>query len=347
MGLPILERPILLGTAHSGVVTSLDAFQATLTDRYKVKDLDTMDLALGSKPAFELEIAVADLGEVSMVSVRGTALTLSLDPLHSLAMLALPSDGWGQYQMDDHKIDNTVGRSIAYIPSRSWRLVNDATGGTSLQFQEQALIRRMQVIAADLNLTDAAALLAAPFAVELGDPMAQGYYRNLLGALDIVDSSYRYNAEPPNPILRLDDLILRCIALLIFPSLSFLDSCFSERISKRDLQHTIKELMDWLLANLHTPISLSDIEAQAGYGRRAIQQGFKAEVGCGPMQWLRKQRLYLAYDKVRAGDAGLTVSQVAKSCGYLNLASFSRDFNECFHVSASTMLRQARRGQSS
>ena len=347
MGLPVLERPILLGTAKSKVVTSLEALQATLTERYKVNDLDAIGLALESKPAFELDIAVADLGEVGLVSVRGTALTVSLDPLHTLSMLALPSIGWGQYQMEDHKVDNIVGRSVAYIPARGWRLVNDATGGTSLQFQEQALIRRMQVIAADLNLADAAALLAIPFVVELGDPVAQGYYRNLLGALEIVDSSYRYNAEPPNQILRLDDLILRCIALLIFPSLSFLDSCFSERISRRNLQHTIKELMDWLLANMHTPISLSDIEAQAGYGRRAIQQGFKAEVGCGPMQWLRKQRLYLAYDKVRAGDAGLTVSQVANSCGYLNLSSFSRDFNECFHVSASTMLRQARRGQSS
>jgi transcriptional regulator GlxA family with amidase domain len=63
------------------------------------------------------------------------------------------------------------------------------------------------------------------------------------------------------------------------------------------------------------------------------------------MQWLRKQRLYLAYDTIKAADSTLTVSQVAASCGYLNLASFSRDFRECFDVSASTMLRNVRRGQ--
>lgn len=246
--------------------------------------------------------------------------------------------------MDDYTIDNTFGQSVAFIPARGWRLTNDATGGTSVQFQEQALIRRMRAISSNLNLADAAALLAAPFVIPMTDPLIQSHYRALLGALQIVDASYRYGSGPPSPMLRLDDLILRCIALLVSPSLSLLDKSFSERLSRHDLHRTVEGLMEWMQANMHTPISLSDIEERANYGRRAIQQGFKARVGCGPMQWLRKQRLYSAFQQLESGKPGLTVSQVAKSCGYLNLASFSRDFHERFHVSASKMLRQARSG---
>lgn len=270
---------------------------------------------------------------------------MSIKPVNSHCMLALPSSGWGQYQMDDHQVDNTAGQSVAFIPAKGWRLVNDATGGTLVQFQEQALLRRMQAIAPELKLVDAAVLLKSPFAIQIDNERAQQHYRMLLGALQMVDMSYCYGGTDPDPMLRLDDLILRCVALLINPLLADQDEHFSSKISQRDLHKTILNLMEWMKANLHTPISLSEIEQQAGYGRRAIQQGFKAEVGCGPMQWLRKQRLYLAYDKIKAADLALTVGQVATSCGYLNLASFSRDFRECFDVSASTMLRNVRRGQ--
>jgi AraC-like DNA-binding protein len=333
-----------MGTSRSGEVNSLEVLQSFLSDRYNVFELGQVGPPRESNLSLRLEVAVAAFGEVGVVSVQGSALTMALNPLQPLCMLALPSSGWGRYQMEDYIIDNTVGQSVAFIPARGWRLTNDATGGTSVQFQEQSLIRRMRAISSDLNLADAASLLAAPFIIPTTDPLIQSHYRALLGALQIVDASYRYDSQPPSPMLRLDDLILRCVALLVSPSLSLTDKRFSERLSRHELHRTVEDLMEWMLANLHTPISLSDIEERAHYGRRAVQQGFKAKVGCGPMQWLRKQRLQFACKQLENGEPGLTVSQVAKSCGYLNLASFSRDFHECFHISASKMLRQSRRG---
>lgn len=331
-----------MDTSRSGKVTSIEVLQSFLEERYKILDLEQIGAPQQSSPSLQLEIAVASFGEIGLVSVQGSALTMALNPLHSLCMLALPSSGWGRYQMEDYTIDNTVGQSVAFIPARGWRLTNDATGGTSVQFQEQALIRRMRAISPNLNLANAAALLAAPFIIPMTDPLIQGYYRALLGALQIVDASYRFGSGPPSPMLRLDDLILRCIALMVSPSLSLFDKSSSANLSRHDLHLAVQDLMEWMQANLHTPISLSDIEERANYGRRAIQQGFKAEVGCGPMQWLRKQRLYAALKQLESGDPNLTVSQVARSCGYLNLASFSRDFHERFHISASKILRQAR-----
>ena len=84
--------------------------------------------------------------------------------------------------------------------------------------------------------------------------------------------------------------------------------------------------MDWLLAHLQEPISLSDIEQRSSYSRRSLQYAFKERFGCGPMQWLRQQRLAKARALLEqaAGHGGLR--DVAMACGYLSQASFSRDF---------------------
>jgi AraC-like DNA-binding protein len=257
-------------------------------------------------------------------------------------MLALPSSGWGQYQMEDLSIDNRMGQSVAFIPGRGWRLINDITAGTSVQFREEALVSRMGAIASELSLADASALLASPFVISMGAVEARFHYRLLLSALAIVDNSYRYGSGPPDPMLRLDDLVLRCVAMLLYPFLLALDQQVADQVSKRDLRRTVHDLMDWMQANLDRPISLSEMESRASYGRRALQHGFKNEVGCGPMQWLRKQRLLHAHQRLCSPGPETTVSQVAQACGYLNLPSFSRDFRERFGLSASELLRQSR-----
>ncbi len=69
---------------------------------------------------------------------------------------------------------------------------------------------------------------------------------------------------------------------------------------------------------------------------------FKQEVGCGPMQWLRRQRLQAAYARIQSAGFADTVSSVARQCGYLSLAGFSRDFNTMFKRTPSSLLRQGR-----
>lgn len=127
----------------------------------------------------------------------------------------------------------------------------------------------------------------------------------------------------------------------MFPVINKLDEQ-DARISARDLRRTVLHLMEWMQANLHRPISLSEIEQTANYGRRALQNGFKSEVGCGPMQWLRKQRLLLAHHEFCNPGPSTSVTAVAQACGYINLASFSRDFRERFGLSASELLRRSR-----
>jgi AraC-like DNA-binding protein len=125
-----------------------------------------------------------------------------------------------------------------------------------------------------------------------------------------------------HPMLRLDDLIRRLILMLLLPSL--LEPATTAPVSSEPFPH--QELVTWLLAHLHQPISLSDMEQLSNYSRRSLQYAFKKRYGCGPMQWLRQQRLVMAKALLEKPDCQRGLRGVAQACGYLSLASFRRDF---------------------
>jgi transcriptional regulator GlxA family with amidase domain len=101
-------------------------------------------------------------------------------------------------------------------------------------------------------------------------------------------------------------------------------------------------LVQWMLANLQEPISLSDIERRSCYSRRSLQYAFRQRYGCGPTQWLRRQRLERAHSILSQPRPGLTVNQVSQDCGYLSQAAFRRDFLRRFGQKPSEVLRQQR-----
>lgn len=184
--------------------------------------------------------------------------------------------------------------------------------------------------------------LGQPQIFSLAEPHRAEAYRQLLLALQLLEQSLIASGRLPHPFLRLDDLILRAIALVLCPEPNHAPQPATTPQPPQGLQQSVHHLMGWLLANLHQPITLADIERRSAYSRRAIQLGFKQQVGCGPMQWLRRQRLEAAYRQLQGAPADLTVSAVARRCGYLSLSSFSRDFSEAFKRTPSSLLRHHR-----
>lgn len=121
-----------------------------------------------------------------------------------------------------------------------------------------------------------------PQAFEIADDHRRVHYAQLRHALAMLDVAIRFGGAEPHPMLQLDDLILRCIAMLVFPELAHIPEAGLQGTHQRDLHREIQRLMVWIRANLHRPISLTEIEQCSHYGRRSIQLGFKNVVGCGP-----------------------------------------------------------------
>ena len=142
-----------------------------------------------------------------------------------------------------------------------------------------------------------------------------------------------------NPMLSLDDLIRRLIVMLLVPDL-LESAAASATPSSEPFLH--QALVEWLLAHLHQPISLSDMERRSSYSRRSLQYAFKQRFGCGPMQWLRQQRLTKAKALLEQPGSPHSLLDVSQACGYLCQASFSRDFLARYGERPSRLLRRCR-----
>ena len=105
----------------------------------------------------------------------------------------------------------------------------------------------------------------------------------------------------------------------------------------------LDDLVAWIQAQLHQPIQLQDLVQQSGYSQRSLRNAFHERFGCGPVQWIRSQRLSAARARLLDPSPRDTVSQVAADCGYQHLSQFSRDFQLAYGIRPSELLREGRR----
>lgn len=142
--------------------------------------------------------------------------------------------------------------------------------------------------------------------------------------------------------LGIDDLIYRNLALLLFPNL---ESLLRNDISpqRSDRERVFAELLEWAEAHLHTPINLSQLEQRSGYSRRNLQLAFQQRFGCGPIQWIRRQRLERARQDLLNAAPGESVASVAQRYSFSSLSVFSRDFRLRYGLTPSQVLREGKR----
>jgi AraC-like DNA-binding protein len=139
----------------------------------------------------------------------------------------------------------------------------------------------------------------------------------------------------------IDQQLSQLVALFAFPSLhracASVDSTTIEGCAKDDFDR----LIDYIRSNLDQPLNLTALQGQIHYSRRAIQYAFRQRLGCTATQWIRGQRLDLAYRLLSQSEPGESVGGVAQRCGYRSMSLFSIDFQQRFHVKPSALLRAA------
>lgn len=159
------------------------------------------------------------------------------------------------------------------------------------------------------------------------------YARSVTHSLRLVEDLL-VSAEPLPQALCLDDLIQRQLVLMLCPELA-LDALPGH---EQGSEQRFSLLLEWLRAHRHEPISLTEMEQHSGYSRRTLQKKFQARFSCGPMQWLRRSRLELALEQLQRPQPSDSVTSIARRCGYINLASFSRDFSAAYGRRPSELL---------
>ncbi|MFM7466126.1 MAG: helix-turn-helix transcriptional regulator [Cyanobium sp.] len=139
--------------------------------------------------------------------------------------------------------------------------------------------------------------------------------------------------------LALDDVLQRTAATLLHPELLWAEPADLQRHREGSAPRNFDILIDYILANLDQPLTLSDLEARSHYSRRSLQYAFQERLHCSPKQWIREQRLTVAMRKFQCDGQRPSVQEVAQACGYANLSHFSRDFKARFGINPSAAKR--------
>lgn len=102
----------------------------------------------------------------------------------------------------------------------------------------------------------------------------------------------------------------------------------------------IDDVKDYMLTHLSSHLNLASLETYSHYSRRSLQYAFRRKYGMTITQWIRIQRLEMAYDRLKNGCKGDTVTSIARACGYRSLSLFSLEFQNRYQIKPSVFLRQ-------
>ncbi len=142
--------------------------------------------------------------------------------------------------------------------------------------------------------------------------------------------------DSPSGEVYAEDMIYRFVSCLILDE--------SKVSASRLRESRVKLLLDFacgfMRAHMDQPITLTQIEAAVGLGRRALQNLFLARLALSPMQWLKQERLQLAHSMLRSGQHP-SVATTALACGFSHFGRFSHDF----HVRFGTLPLQVHRSR--
>ncbi|MEB3194014.1 MAG: AraC family transcriptional regulator [Cyanobacteriota bacterium] len=278
------------------------------------------------------------LGDLTLLSTWGSAIEGEVEQT-SDAQLVLPYPaGTNHFHIQRQRF--SFRSSCLFIPAARtrFRLHCTACSGIILSFAPESLLPVAHAIAGPGfdGLALRSALERPSILDRRHDSRRDRCQRLLMEALAFAERSVAIAGEV-NPILRLDDLIRRLIVMLLVPDL--LDPVGPSAVAEeKPFLHA--SLVEWLLAHLDEPISLSDMEQRSHYSRRSLQVAFKERFGCGPMQWLRRQRLAKARALLERPGSCSSLMEVALACGYLTVASFSRDYLARYGERPSTQWRR-------
>jgi AraC-like DNA-binding protein len=280
------------------------------------------DYPLRDQPFFNQSGCVR-LGDLTLLATWGSAIHGEVEQKCE-AQLVLPYPaGFNAFTIERHTY--SFRASCLFIPAARTRIQLDCSqcSGIIISFPPETLLPVAYAMAGPgFDPLPLRAALAQPAVLSRqADPRRDRLHCLLMETMAYGEKCLAVGGTI-HPMLRLDDLIRRLIVMLLLPDL--LESATAPPLIVEPFVH--QELVEWLLAHLQDPISLSDMEKRSRYTRRSLQYAFKERFGCGPMQWLRRQRLVKAKALLEAPGRRRALQEVAQACGYLSLASFSRDF---------------------
>jgi AraC-like DNA-binding protein len=337
---PVAQMPLVFHDQHAVVDRDPQGLANKLNQHFRV--LEFAPRLPDSEP-FLHRASTATAGELTLTSGYTSPIIGCIGENPGVGAINICYSGASSYGVDGHTYDIHGESPLYFNPGFEYRYATNHYNGLVLHVD----LQRLQNTAAAIG---GVGLSGRRFAPDLQRPqvlsMTQGRQAELLlslrRAFALVDAP-ELEARGDLMLLQIDDLIYRMLALALCPQLDRVDRQASQQNEGLSRQGIFEELLEWIQANLHTPISLTQLEQRSGYSRRNLQLAFGQRFGCGPIQWIRRQRLELARTHLLNPSATDTVAGISAQLGFRNISAFSRDFHSVYGIRPSEVLREGRR----
>lgn len=182
---------------------------------------------------------------------------------------------------------------------------------------------------------------ALTFDPRVADAAAVQAVRGVTQLLASVVDSYRSLDRMPRPLVRQLTEQAVSTVLVALPH-NQTHAIFTE--CSPIVGRAVREAVDLIEAEREARCTVGDLARHAGVTVRALELGFRRELGCTPRSYLHDVRMRRAHAELVDADPadGTTVMGVATRWGFGNVGRFAAKYRKEFGINPSTTLRSAR-----
>ena len=296
----------------------------------------------GDKIIPQAEMSSINLGKTQILAVRSTPCRSRQEGDGSVFTLAMPCDG-ESVRFKQGRTQEIIKPGDIHMTPRTENLLEIGYFSGLIVPIHNARIRRVMAAMGGhsfLGNINYSFVLRG----ESGGGSA-GFFGRFWSFIGYIDGLLGESGHLPLA-MGLGEQMYRLVAIALFEQSGVLESLQSCWCSKsNDWHNQLDELVDYIKENAHLGLTLTDLEEQSHYSTRHLQSLFRQKFDCAPMQFVRRQRLTSAMEKLQTADYDATVTSIGRDCGYRFTSNFTADFHRQFGVTPSTVLRASRGGE--
>ncbi len=294
-------------------------------------------LTLGDVDAgrFAASLHGVRLRDVSLLHVDlGVAATLDVPSMGPYFAVHMPLSGRAVCIHDGRTFEANPVRAVVTSPGMSLTMqFADASPQLVLRIEQEALERHLtRMLGGSLN---------HPIAFDPEMDLTTDAAMRWTGAIRLLHTEVLHTGSllaRGHGIGSLEELLMSTL-LLLQPS-NHHDHLVlpAEQAGRR----VVREALDFMEAHLRDKITMADVARGVHMSIRAVQQGFREELGTTPMLYLRDRRLERARADLTDGlpSDGVTVTEVAERWGFHHLGGFAVLYRKRWGESPSETLRR-------
>jgi AraC-like DNA-binding protein len=301
------------------------------------KALSPATLTLGEVDAhrFGATLHGVRLRDVSLLHLDiGVAATLDIPSMGPYFAVHMPTNGRATCTHDGVAFEADPVRAVVTSPGMSltMRLACD-TPQLVLRIEQEALARHLTRMLGGS--------LSQPVVFEPEMDLTTDAAMRWTGAIQLLHTEVLHEGSlvaRGQGIGSLEELLMSTL-LLLQPSNHHAQLVLpAEQAGRR----VVREALDYIEAHLRDKVTMADIARGVHMSIRAVQQGFREELGTTPMLHLRDRRLERARADLTDGmpSDGVTVTEIAERWGFHHLGGFAVLYRRRWGESPSETLRR-------